>query len=81
MARSDWTDDHDGAVIFKEPLAVKAVLDHLNNDEEGQNEYRRQMNNWLFMGQDDSSLLGGISEYYLACVCAANGIYRSGKSI
>jgi len=70
MARSNWIDDHDGAVIVEEPLAIKAVLDHLNNDEEGKNDYRRQMNNWLFMSQDDPSLLDGIrvlSRLYTCC--------------
>ena len=68
MARSDWGEDHDGAVTIEEPLAIAAVLEHINQDPEGQHELARQMNDWLFMTQDSSSALGDISEYYLACV-------------
>jgi hypothetical protein len=68
MAESDWTEDHDGAVVIKEPLAIRAVLEHLNSNAEGQKELQRQMNHWLFTSQDNANVLGENSEYYLAYV-------------
>ena len=74
MAKSNWTHEHDGAITIEEPLAIKAVLEHLSADNEGQKELQRQMNHWLFMSQDNPTMLGEVSEYYLACVSAPNHI-------
>ena len=74
MAKSDWTHEHDGAITIEEPLAIKAVLEHLSTDKEGQKELQRQMNNWLFMSQDNPTMVGEVSEYYLACVSASKHV-------
>ena len=58
----------EGYVKMGEPLAIRAVLDHLNHDGNGRIEFERQINELVYINQDNASGLGFSTEYYLATV-------------
>ena len=58
----------EGYVKIGEPLAIRAVLEYLQRDEQGKIEFKRQTNEIVYMNQDNASGLGFSTEYYLATV-------------
>jgi hypothetical protein len=62
---SDWKE---GFVKIGEPLAIRAVLQYLESDEEGKMEFTRQADEMVYANQDNPSSLGFSAEYFLATV-------------
>ena len=70
FAYSDPNSYHwqEGYVKIGEPLAIRAILRYLEHDEKGKIEFKRQMNEIVYMNQDNASSLGFSTEHYLATV-------------
>ncbi|KAL8793207.1 MAG: hypothetical protein Q9195_004237 [Heterodermia aff. obscurata] len=68
FAYSDPKNSHwkEGYVKIGEPLAIRAVFEYLQTNEKGKVEFIRQINEIVYINQDNASGFGFSTEYYLA---------------